>query len=219
MKFELDLARDHKRLCMLIYKFRATFENQDEFLREIELRADQTFEDFHQAILGNLGLDPGMLASFYMCDHRYRKLREIHLIDNESAPIVLDDDLEQETLGKKPLLMHECALKDFIDDPHQRLMFVYDQLNNWTFFIEMIKILPADKATVYPRFSKSVGPVPRELIATPKQMPGVENNLDFLFEREEELPGDLSDYDQIEGEDDFMGEDPEEPTDESTDDQ
>ncbi len=183
------------------------------------MHADQTLEDFHQAILGNLGLDPGMLASFYICDYRYRKLREIHLIDNESAPIVLDDDLEQETLGKKPLLMHECALKDHIDDPHQRLMFVYDHLNNWTFFIEMIKILPAERATVYPRFSKSVGPVPRELTATPKQIPGVESNMDFPFEPVEELPGDLSDYDQIEGEEDFIEEDPEEPRDEFTDDQ
>ncbi len=58
---------------MLIYKFKTSFEDQDDFLREIELRADHTFEDFHQAILGNLGLDPGMLASFFICDHRFRK--------------------------------------------------------------------------------------------------------------------------------------------------
>lgn len=192
---------------MLIYKFRTTFEDQDEFLREIELRADQTFEDFHQAILGNLGLDPGMVASFYICDHRYRKLEEIQLMDSDAGVVRDDEENEQQKENNPKLLMHDCALKDFIDDPHQRLMFVYDNINNWTFYIELVKILPADKSISYPRFSKSIGPIPRELMATPKQIPGAENNMDIAFEKQEELPGDLSDYDQIEGEDEFMEDD------------
>lgn len=199
---------------MLIYKFKTRFEDQDDFLREIELRADQTFEDFHQAILGNLGLDPGMLASFFICDHRFRKKKEIQLIDMDPITPPGEDDLVEEPpeSTNKSLMMHECILKDYIDDPHQRLLFVYDNLNQWTFYIELIKIAPAKADQIYPHFSKVVGPVPRELAATPKQIPGVETPMDFAFDDGEPSIEDLSDFDQIEGEDDFFDENgPSEP--------
>ncbi len=190
---------------MLIYKFKIKFEDHEEFLREIELRADQTFEDFHQAILGNLGLDPGMLASFFICDHRYRKQQEIQLVEmNPSAPPA--EEAEGNENGKKTLLMQECDLKDFIDDPHQRMIFEYDNLNQWTFYIELMKIKPATGEHTYPRVSKSVGAVPRELVATPKQIPGVETPMDFSYGDGAAPPEDLSDFDQIEGGEDYYDE-------------
>ncbi len=196
---------------MIIYKFKTSFEDYDDFLREIELRADQTFEDFHQAILGNLGLDPGMLASFFICDHRFRKQKEIQLTGTDPAIAVNEEDDEEQGPAEKEndvLLMHECVLKDFIDDPHQRLLFVYDNLNGWTFYIELVKIMPADKNTIYPRFSKSRGPVPVELVATPKQIPGVETPKDFSYGDGDAPPADLSDFDQIEGGEEYFGDDP-----------
>ncbi len=196
---------------MLIYKFKIRFEEHEEFLREIELRADQTFEDFHQAILGNLGLDPGMLASFFICDQRFRKLKEIQLVDMDpAAPPGEDPDAEETEAGKEedhqdsePLLMHESYLKDHIDDPHQRMLFMYDNLNQWTFYIELMKIQRASDTESYPRISKAKGPVPRELVATPKQIPGVETPMDFSYGDGDAPPEDLSDFDQIEGGEDY----------------
>lgn len=185
---------------MLIYRFKVRFEDQDDFLREIELRADQTFEDFHQAILGNLGLDPGMLASFFICDHRYRKTQEIKLIDqgnNTAEPETSDMDDDERIGAETKAVMHKSELKDFIDDPHQRLIFLYDYLNKWTFYLELLKILPEDKQQTYPRFNRSEGPVPRELTATPKQIPGVETQMDFSFDDDEVAPEDISGLDQI----------------------
>ncbi|MFP4064116.1 MAG: IS1096 element passenger TnpR family protein [Bacteroidales bacterium] len=183
---------------MLIYKFKISFEDQTDFSREIALRADQTFEDFHQALLGNLGLDPGMLASFYLCDHHFRKRKEIRLADTNTV------SEESQT----PPLMQDAVLKDYIDDPHQRLLFIYDSLNQWNFYIEMVKIQPAEKNTVYPAITRQEGGVPRELTATPKQVPGVEPDKDFRFEDDEEAPGDLSGSDQLEeGQDDYFEED------------
>ncbi len=191
---------------MLVYKFKISFEDHDDFLREIELRADQSFEDFHQAILGNLGLDPGMLASFFICDYRYRKKQEIQLnrINSDQSE---EEDSPQEGNApvNKVLLMHDSLLKDHIDDPHQRLTFVYDNLNQWTFYIELMKIMPGKADRVYPQFSRTVGPVPRELQATPKQIPGVETPMDFSYGAGLAPPEDLSDFDQIEGGEDYYG--------------
>jgi hypothetical protein len=199
---------------MLIYKFKVNFEDQDDFLREIELRADQTFEDFHQAILGNLGLDPGMLASFYLCDHRFRKQKEIQLVETSVAErkqhIEEGDHIDNQ---QKPLLMRDSELKDFIDDPHQRLLFLYDYINRWTFYIELVKILPEDKSILYPRFSKLTGPVPRELTATPAQLPGVEMHDDtgFFDDTEDMSEEDINDMDRIDNEDPFFGDNMTEP--------
>lgn len=195
---------------MLIYKFKVNFEDQDDFLREIELRADQTFEDFHQAILGNLALDPGMLASFYICDHRFRKQKEIQFVETSSAERRkhTDEDDQIENFNKS-LLMKDSELKDFIDDPHQRLIFLYDYINKWTFYIELIKIMPEDKSIMYPRFSKSVGPVPRELTATPAQLPGVEIPDDLAYDIQDEdlSQEDIAGLDQIDDEDAYFGDD------------
>lgn len=198
---------------MLIYKFKVNFEDQDDFLREIELRADQTFEDFHQAVLGNLGLDPGMLASFFICDHRFRKQKEIQLVETSATQAKKRSEADQgpENISKA-LLMRESELKDFIDDPHQRLLFVYDYASRWTFYIELIKIMHEDKSIVYPYFSKSIGPVPRELAPVPKQTPEPDQNDDVVFEDEEELlPEELPGFEQIDTEDNFFNDDAGEP--------
>lgn len=205
---------------MLIYKFKVSFEDYDDFLREIELRADQSFEDFHQAILGNLGLDTGMMASFFICDHRFRKLKEIQLIE---MPSIGDKNKEEQTEGpeniSKAVLMRESELKDFIDDPHQRLIFLYDYKNRWTFYIELIKILPEDKSKTYPYFSKITGPVPAELLPVPQHVaePDPDDDLDF-DEKEDALPDDLSDFDQVDDDDGFYTDQGGEPTDDFLDD-
>ncbi len=200
---------------MLIYRFKVRFEEQDDFLREIELLADQTFEDFHQALLGNLGLDPGMLASFFICDHRFRKKKEIKLVNqvNTVEHLLNQEDENEIDASGKQTVMHKSELKDFIDDPHQRLIFLYDYLNKWTFYLELQKILPEDKAKTYPHISKSEGPVPRELTATPKQIPGVETQMDFSFHDDQVAPEDISGLDQIDDKDFYNEESDETPDD------
>lgn len=189
---------------MLAYKFRVSFEDQDDFLREIELRSDHTFEDFHNAIVGNLGLDAATLSSFFLCDHNFRKKKEISLIDmkseDHSDPDPDDDDIP---VPPKTLvgIMKDSMLCDFIDDPHQRLMYVYDYINYWTFYIEMVKIVPADSKVTYPRVTRSIGPVPREFTATPQQIPGVDKSLEFGFQEEAYDPEDIK---RLDGDEDFF---------------
>lgn len=202
---------------MLIYKFKVNFEDQDDFLREIELRADQTFEDFHQAILGNLGLDPGMLASFFICDHRFRKQKEIQLVETTSTTqLRKNTDTEEgpENMNKA-ILMRESELKDFIDDPHQRLLFVYDYASHWTFYIELVKIMHEDKSISYPFFRKTLGGVPRELVPAAKQIAEAGDSADAIYSDEEEmLPEDLPGFEQIDTEDSFFNDEGGEPPEE-----
>ncbi|MEE4176596.1 MAG: hypothetical protein V2I46_03710 [Bacteroides sp.] len=184
---------------MHIYRFRLTFEEQDDFAREIEVGSDQNFEDFHKAIVGNLGLEENTLSSFFITDYRFRKKREISLIDMspEEKPETFDEEEEE-----KMLVMKDAVLSDYIDDPHQRLLYVYDYLNYWTFYLELLKILPADPKQSYPRIAKSLGEVPRELTAKAHQLSGPDLGLEFGFEEDQIDPEDLK---SLEG-DDFLDE-------------
>jgi hypothetical protein len=185
---------------MHIYRFKLRFEDQDEFLREIDVRADQSFEDFHRAIIANLNLDPATFSSFFICNDHFKKKQEISLIDMAHEP---EEDGEQHVFT-----MENSKLRNFIDDPHQKLLFIYDYLNYWTFYIELLKILPANESQAYPRIFRSEGEVPRELTATPGMMAGADKNIEMSFDEDVYDPEDL---DQLEGEEDIFSEQADNP--------
>ena len=181
---------------MHIYRFRIQFEDQDEFLRELEIRSDQTFEDFYLTLVGNLKLDSGTLSSFFIADHQFRKRQEISYLN-------MNPESSEE--GGKPVpIMRDCFLKDYVDDPHQKLLLVYDYLNYWTFYIELIKIMQANSQHTYPRISRSEGDTPRELTSAPGAIPIEDRHADFSFEEEVYDPDDL---DHLSEDEDF-GEEP-----------
>ena len=143
---------------MYTYKFRLFFDEVEDFVRDFELLADQSFLDFHDAIIRNIsGLSGEELASFYVCDSKWNKLREITLIDMDDR----GEDGDSSLLPK--ITMEEAILSNLIDDPHQRLIYEYDFLNLKTFFIELLKSSKSDSKYTYPRCTASVGELPKQV--------------------------------------------------------
>jgi hypothetical protein len=130
-----------------IYKFKLTLEDEEEeFLREIEIDSNSTFEDFHYAIIEAAGFGGDELASFYICDNMWNRINEVTLLDMSEEENRID-------------IMSECKLKDFIKDHNQKLIYEYDFLNICSFLIELEKAKPPLPKTKYPRCIKSVGKV------------------------------------------------------------
>lgn len=177
---------------MIIYRFKFTFEEQDDFSREFEVGSDHTFEDFHNLITENLGVDKGALSSFFIADNRFRKKREISLID--MSPEEHTENADGDENQEKMLVMKDAVLSDFIDDPHQKLLYVYDYLNYWTFYLELLKLSPANPKETYPRVSKTNGEVPRELTAKAHELPGGNPDFDLGFDDDQYDPEDLSSF-------------------------
>lgn len=146
---------------MHVYKFRILSEEQNDFVRDIEICSTQTFEDFHKIILKSTGLDGKELASFHITNGKWIKLKEITLIDMlEGQSEIESEEEEEEQKGKilpQTYVMRDCKLKDFIDDPHQRLIYEYDFLHLKTFFIELIQISQAKSNVKYPVCTRSNG--------------------------------------------------------------
>jgi hypothetical protein len=149
---------------MHIYKFRILLEDNEQFFREIDIKATQTYEDFHKVLNSSAGFDGTELSSFYICDSKWNKLQEISicdLTDEEAEEKTKDfDDDEKPAKEKKAILtMCDTKLRDTINDPHQRIIYVYDFLKMHTFYIELYKIKEAEKGLNYPAIIKSQGEI------------------------------------------------------------
>jgi hypothetical protein len=153
---------------MLIYKFRITLEENDNFLREIEIKPNQTFEDFHNALLECTTLEVEQLASFFICDIQWRKHQEITLIRTEEE----NEDHESKQVLPVPRLMSETTLNDCIDNPNAQLIYLNDQALVHTFYIELFKIYDSmEEAATFPRCVKRISDLPKQAKNIPLQGP------------------------------------------------
>lgn len=146
---------------MQAYRFRLLFEDQEDFLRDIEIKPNQTFREFHDIIKECVGLEGNELASFFVCDRKWLKSQEITLIDmmeGEEPVQPASDDDETTPEVKMPIkVMDQVRLKDVIEDPHQRFIYEYDFLNTKTFYLELTRILDTDPSKEYPLCVKKEG--------------------------------------------------------------
>ncbi len=136
---------------MAIYRFRITFEDNDDVSRDIEIRPTQTFDDLHIAIQESIGFDASQPASFFMSDVNWKKGREI-----------TSRTLNEEETNRISVLS-KSRLCDIIIDPHQKLLYHFDPNNLWSFYVELIKILPKEEmVAVYPRCVREINEAPKQ---------------------------------------------------------
>ncbi|MEI7727537.1 MAG: hypothetical protein WCK09_20685 [Bacteroidota bacterium] len=148
---------------MLIYRFRITCEEHDGFLREIEIQPNQTFLDFHHILLDSTELLHCDQASFFMTDKKYKKDREISLKAGKRQIRKYDEDLDQVVTESLTLpLMKTEKLKNYIEDPHQKMIYEFAGRDIFSFHLELFKIFPVDEVTSFPRCIKRVAELPKK---------------------------------------------------------
>ncbi len=171
------------------YRFRILTDDDEDFLMDIEVKATQTFLDFHNAIKKFCNILSNELASFYICDDNWRKKTEIMLIDM-SEP----ENKEQQ---KPYFVMENAYLNQIINNPHQKLMYVYDFIKMHTFYVELIKINKTSDSIDYPALIKKEGSLN---LNTPSGMLGFiddDDAEDSLHEDNENFFGTEADPDEM----------------------
>jgi hypothetical protein len=146
---------------MAVYRFKVTFDDNEDVYREIEIKSTQNFEDFHNVIVQSIGFDNMHDASFFISDDYWRKGEEIRLKPAEG--------LRQ---------MNKCKIALLIDDPHQKFVYIYDPKTHWTFLVELLKIVPDDAKASYPKCVKSAGESPKQHKASTIAPPVDEEDFD-----------------------------------------
>lgn len=145
---------------MAVYRFRIIFEDHEDIVREIEVQGKQTFEELHRSIQEAIGFDNSKDASFFMSDDYWRKGQEI--TNSKAVPEDDDDDDYRRPKKTPPKVMSKSRVADFIDDPHQKIVYIFDPVAKWTLFVELVKIQNDDPKTTYPRTVKSTGAAPKQ---------------------------------------------------------
>ncbi len=143
---------------MAIYRFKICLEDNEDVFRDIDIKAAQSFEQLHTIIQEAYKFDNKHSASFFVSDDYWRKGQEITLRKEDLA-------LDEEEIRKKvdpKKLMGDTKIAKYIEQPHQRFLYVFDVNVQWTFLIEMIKITPENAKTNYPFIVKSQGTAPKQ---------------------------------------------------------
>lgn len=175
---------------MAVYKFKIAFEDYEDIYRVIEIKSTQTFLDLHKAILESIGFDAKQMASFYMSNDAWKRFQEITLEDMTDK----DDDND----GKKLPIMAKSKLADYIIDPHQKMIYIYDFIELWTMQIELKGIEIKDKAGVkYPVCTKTIGLAPKQYDKVQRFGIVDDNEFDEItknyLDKTEDMGGELSD--------------------------
>jgi hypothetical protein len=133
----------------MIYRFRVILDNdtEDDIFRDIEIRETDSLEDLHNAVTQSFGFDGLEMASFYLSNDDWEQGEEISMFDvSEGANSVR--------------LMNESILNKVVHEGQTKLIYVYDFMSMWTFFVELAEIVDEAEGTDYPNLMFVHGQIP-----------------------------------------------------------
>jgi hypothetical protein len=161
---------------MAVYRFKVSFEDYDDVIREVDIKSTHTFEDLHKAIHFSTGYKPEYPSSFYISNDQWIKGQEITYMPN------------QRRIDRGVPLMEKSKLSSFIDDPHQKFYYTFNFDRPFDFHVELIKILTETPGVVYPYVAKSSGEAPKQFgnvfMPTETTSAPVDDDFDFLNQLE-----------------------------------
>ncbi len=134
---------------MNIFKFRIIIDTEEDIFRDIEIETTGTFLDLHESILRAFDWEPGEMASFYMSNETWDRGDEIPLMDMGELDAGIGDGMASVVLNTK------------ISKPDEKLVYVYDFLRMWCFYIELQEIKKSAPSTLYPRVTMAYGEAPK----------------------------------------------------------
>ncbi|MBT8184031.1 MAG: plasmid pRiA4b ORF-3 family protein [Eudoraea sp.] len=131
----------------MVYKIRIILDTEEDIFRDVEIEGKSTLEDFHNVLTQSFGFLGNEMASFYTCDERWNQDEEIALFDMSEN-------------GSDVRLMHETIVEDILTTKTPKLIYVYDFLSMWTFFVELADIVEKEDGRSYPNVLFSFGELP-----------------------------------------------------------
>ena len=166
-----------------LFKFRVIMDTEKDVFRDIEIETESNFDALHKALLDAFDFEQGEMASFYLSDEEWSKGLEISLMDMGGV----DED---------SLSMSTTILSDMVMKPGDKILYVYDFMRMWIFYIELMEVKKDKPSTIYPRVALAFGDAPSQ------------DSKEFqdMFEADV-VGGGAVDLDDVDDEEDEFGED------------
>ncbi|OEJ98847.1 hypothetical protein A8C32_06575 [Flavivirga aquatica] len=163
----------------MVYRFRVILDNDtdEDVFRDLEIRETDTLEDLHNIITQSFGFDGTEMASFYISNDQWNQGEEISLFD-------LSED-------NSTRLMNETSLDSVVHEAQTKLIYIYDFLSMWTFYVELAEIVDETEGNDYPNLMFIKGQVPD---TAPDKLFEADNINDF---DEYDEDSDVNDYESL----------------------
>ena len=125
-------------------KFRIILNVEEDVLRDIVIDSNISLIEFSKIISSEFGFDSSEISTFHHSNENWEQLDEIKIFKI--------DELDQ--------IMDKTPISNFFLSKGDKLIYIYDFLNYWTFFIELYEIDESVKIDSY-NCINSIGEVPK----------------------------------------------------------
>lgn len=129
-----------------MYKVRVVLDTKEDVIRTLVFNEAKSLEDLHFDIAKSFGFNGQEMASFYRTDEDWNQGEEIPLFNMAEA-------------GEE-VSMATCILKETLPTINDKLIYVYDFLQMWTFYVEIVEQSNEDVAES--KIILTVGEIPDE---------------------------------------------------------
>lgn len=129
-----------------MYKVRVILDTKEDVIRTITVNNAITLETLHFTIAKAFGFDGQEMASFYRTDKEWNQGEEIPLFNMAEAGVGISMATE---------ILHES-----LPEENHKLIYVYDFLHMWTFYVEVVEI--SNEKIIDSKVVLSVGEIPTE---------------------------------------------------------
>lgn len=165
----------------MIYKIRVILDTKEDVFRDIEVRDKQTLFSLYKGIVSAFSLQGEELASFYESSKDWDQGREIPLED-------MGDTGNDETMA-------DFQISEILPKVGDRMIFVYDYMEMWTFYVEVIAIEDKKAVFNYPLTAYRFGSMP--LKAPKRNQDVLDLEEDEIIENEDDADSETS-FDDLE---------------------
>jgi len=132
----------------MVFKFKIISDKVENFALHIDADAKNTFFELHEVIQDECKYDPSELATFFLADEEWDKGLEIKMFENKS--------LKQNSA----LTMKKATLGDYLKEKEDKLIYVFDIINQKSLYIELNEIIMEKKMnTPVVTYNRGLAPV------------------------------------------------------------
>ncbi len=148
-----------------MYKVRAILDVEEDVIRTLIINENLSLEKLHFDIANAFEFDGKEMASFYRSDEEWNQGEEIPLFNMMEI--------------SQGLSMANCNIKEVLLKKEDKLIYVYDFLHMWTFYVELIEI--SEDLVSETKIILSVGETPKEAPAKVFESNSISNEFDDDF--------------------------------------
>lgn len=133
----------------MVYKIRLILNIEEDTIRDIAIDKSSSLEDLHNAVTSSFGFAGDEMASFYRSDESWTQGEEFPLFDMSEG-------------HDRKIQMSEISIDQILISESDKMFYVYDFFNMWSFYVELISTDFDHKAVELPSLLFSLGEVPND---------------------------------------------------------